>query len=272
MVVELAGRDVHGHLHRAAVQAVEAYRFSAAFDERPLAEVHDEPRVLCEGDELARRELAEGRMLPADERLVAGDLVAVEVYDCLVIEPELSAADPVAQLRDSLRALDGDAVELGVEEGVTDVGMAFCAVHRDVGLPQQRLVVVPEGDADARARLEDAGAALQRTGDLVEQPLGHTHRVVGGERLCQNDSELVAAEPGGGVAGPNRPLDPSADLVQHLVAEVVAPTVVDSLEAVEVDVEQPGRLPLLAAEHDRVAQPLVEEGAVGETGQRVVEG
>jgi hypothetical protein len=60
--------------------------------------------------------------------------------------------------------------------------------------------------------------------------------------------------------------------VQHLVAEVVAPAVVDPFEVVEVDVEQAGRMRGVVPELDGVAEPLVEEGAVRETGQRVVEG
>src|ERR1700756_584694 len=60
--------------------------------------------------------------------------------------------------------------------------------------------------------------------------------------------------------------------MQHLVAEVVTPTVVDPLEVVEVDVQQPGRGPRLVAELDRVAQALLEVGAVREAGEGVVEG
>ena len=97
-------------------------------------------------------------------------------------------------------------------------------------------------------------------------------RVVRRHRLRQDDRELVAAEAGRGVPGTDRALDAPADLVQHLVAEVVAPAVVDPLEVVEVDVQQPCRLPLVVPQLDRVLQPLVEEGAVREAGQRVVQG
>src|SRR5436190_2802521 len=96
--------------------------------------------------------------------------------------------------------------------------------------------------------------------------------MLGRERLRENDRELIAAEASGRVAGSDRLLDPLADLLEHLVAEVVAPPVVDRLEVVEVDVEQTGRLALLVPELDRVAEALVEEGPVGEAGQRVVEG
>ena len=52
----------------------------------------------------------------------------------------------------------------------------------------------------------------------------------------------------------------------------MAPAVVDPLEVVEVDVEQPGRVPFVVPELDRVLEPLVEEGAVRQAGQRVVQG
>ena len=67
-------------------------------------------------------------------------------------------------------------------------------------------------------------------------------------------------------------LDALADLAQHRVAEVVSPAVVDPLEVVEVDVEQPGRVPLIVPQLDGVLEPLVEEGTVRQPGQRVVEG
>ena len=113
---------------------------------------------------------------------------------------------------------------------------------------QHRLVVLAEGDADAGGRVERSRAALERPRDLGEQALGDSHRVLGRHGLGQDDGELVAAEARGGVAGAHRLLDPPADLVQHLVAEVVAPAVVDPLEVVEVDVEEPRRLSRLVPE------------------------
>ena len=163
-MVELARRDVDRHVHRAAVQAVEVGRLRARLGEHPFAEPDDEARLLGERDELAGRELAGGRVLPADERLVARDLVAVEVDDGLVVEPELLARDALAQLADPLRPLDGDTVELRVEERVAHLGVALRPVHGDVGLFEQRLVVAAEGDSDARGRIERPGAAFERPG------------------------------------------------------------------------------------------------------------
>src|SRR6478672_2494825 len=271
-MVELAGRDVDRHLHRASVQLAQAGRFGTRLCEHPLAQADDEPRLFSEWDELAGRELARSRMLPSDERLVAHDPAALEIDHGLVVESELTAGDTLAQLADPLRPVECGAVEVRIEERVADIGMCFRPVHRDVGFLDQRLVVVAEGDADARVRVQRARPAVHRPADLFEQPLRNPHGMFGRERLRENDRELIAAEASGGVAGPDRLLDPLADLLEHLVAEVVAPPVVDRLELVEVDVEQTGRLALLMPELDRVTEALVEEGPVGEAGQRVVEG
>ena len=159
-----------------------------------------------------------------------------------------------------------------IEERVAHFGVALSAIHGDVGLFEQRLVVAAEGDPDARARIERRGAGLERPADLREQPLRDRDRVVRRHGLRQDDGELVAAEAGCRVSGPHRVLDALADLAQHRVAEVVSPAVVDPLEVVEVDVEQPGRVPLIVPQLDGVLEPLVEEGAVRQPGQRVVEG
>ena len=62
------------------------------------------------------------------------------------------------------------------------------------------------------------------------------------------------------------------DLLEQLVAGVVAEAVVDLLEAVEVD-EQHGerRRAERSRPRERLVEPVAEERAVGETGQAVVE-
>src|SRR5207244_6531881 len=174
----------------------------AGLREHPFAEPDDEARLLGERDEVAGWQLAGCRVLPADERLVARDLVAVEVDDGLVVEPKLLAQDALAELADSLRPLDGNAVELRIEERVAHFGVALSAIPGDVGLFEQLLVVAAEGDPDARARIERRGAGLERPADLREQPLRDRDRVVRRHGLRQDDGELVAAEAGCRVAGP----------------------------------------------------------------------
>ena len=65
---------------------------------------------------------------------------------------------------------------------------------------------------------------------------------------------------------------PLADRAQHLVAAREPEQIVDQLEAVEI--EDHHRQPLLVAPRplDRLGQPVVEQQAIGQPGQRVVVG
>lgn len=84
--------------------------------------------------------------------------------------------------------------------------------------------------------------------------------------------ELVAAEAGRGVTGPHGLLEAASGLDEQLVARLVAETVVDRLEAVEVDEEHRGAGVTGAAAAESLADPLGEQGAVGQVGERVVLG
>ena len=84
--------------------------------------------------------------------------------------------------------------------------------------------------------------------------------------------ELVPAEPGDGVgAAADRP-QPPGDLDQQLVADGVPEAVVDRLEPVEVEHEHGGQVPAASGAGDGLVDALGQQRAVGEIGQRVVEG
>ena len=72
-------------------------------------------------------------------------------------------------------------------------------------------------------------------GQPARDPLRHHVRL----RAGHDDHELVAAVPAGEVAAPARGLEVVADACQDLVADGVAVDVVDLLEAVHVDHDQP---------------------------------
>ena len=65
----------------------------AGLPQHPFADRHDEPRLLRERDELAGRNDAPLRMIPAQQGLEAACLVALDVDDWLVVEFELAIAE-----------------------------------------------------------------------------------------------------------------------------------------------------------------------------------
>ena len=70
----------------------------AGLPQHPLAERHDQPGLLGERNELGRRDHAALGMVPAQQRLEAADLVALEVDERLVVELELAVGERLAQV------------------------------------------------------------------------------------------------------------------------------------------------------------------------------
>ncbi|EXI77361.1 MAG: hypothetical protein AW10_03851 [Candidatus Accumulibacter appositus] len=90
--------------------------------------------------------------------------------------------------------------------------------------------------------------------------------------VLEHDHELVAAEAGNRIAFTNAGRQSLADLFQQTVAHVVSEGIVERLEIVEID-EQQGPLSVSArARHQRQAQTVVQQAAVGQAGERVVKG
>ena len=91
--------------------------------------------------------------------------------------------------------------------------------------------------------------------------------------LVQENRELVAAEPGERVARPQARLEAARHRDEQLVADQVAETVVDDLEAVEIEIErrEPAADAALLELFEAAAEPLDEHRAVAEPGQRIEE-
>src|SRR3954452_454770 len=89
--------------------------------------------------------------------------------------------------------------------------------------------------------------------------------------VLTEDDELVAAEAGDRVRGPQRVLEAPGDVAQEAVAGGVAERVVDELEAVEVH-EQHGDVAGLAARaYQGVPEAVEEERAVRQAGEGIVQ-
>src|ERR1035438_398154 len=91
-------------------------------------------------------------------------------------------------------------------------------------------------------------------------------------RLGHEQGELVAAEPGDRVVFAQSLSKAPSDLSQHLIAGRVAERVVDLLEPNQVHYQHGQLTAALLRLGDRLSDALVKEGAIGEPGERVVQG
>ena len=236
------------------------------------------PGLLGQRDEVQRRDETARRVLPADERLEPLDRARRELDHRLVVQDELAVVDGALQVRLELEALERRVVHRGFEDLVAALAGLLGHVHRDVGVPQQLLGALGTAGPGVGGRDADRGAGedllaleVERTLERREDPRGDLGRVDPVPAVLEQDRELVAAEPSGGVGLPERVLQPLADLAEHPVARRVAERVVDRLEVVQVheqdrDREVVPRLPL-----DHVLDAVLEQRPVREPRDRVVE-
>jgi hypothetical protein len=146
----------------------------------------------------------------------------------------------------------------------------YIAVRTLQQLVERDAVLRIDGDADARRDAQDQLADPARRRDRVEQ-LGRDRRdLLLVADVDQQADELVAAVAADRVAGTHRTFETLRHHLQQVVADGMAVSVVDRLEAVEVDVEQAELVGVRLAATERLARTLVERRAVREAGQVVV--
>ena len=103
--------------------------------------------------------------------------------------------------------------------------------------------------------------------DAIRDPGSLIDRV----QVLAQHRELVPAEPGDRVGRSHGTAHPLGGLAQQLVARRVPEVVVDALEAVEIDEQDGDSLARLARALDGMAEPVGEEDAIGEAGERVAQ-
>ncbi len=129
-----------------------------------------------------------------------------------------------------------------------------------------------QGDADGGGDEDLVPAEVERRGQLRPDAGGGAAGFRRLLQLLEQDGELVAAQARDGVSRPHAAFEAARHLDQQQVALQVAEAVVDHLEAVEIQ-EHHGQPVVVVAlrPRQRRAQPVHEQRAVGQTGERVVE-
>src|SRR4051794_21899266 len=104
--------------------------------------------------------------------------------------------------------------------------------------------------------------------EAAQQPPGDVEGVTA---VFDEYGELVATESGDGVTRAHAGTQPLADPDEQLVADRMPERVVDCLEVVYVDQQHRYGSHVTTVQRQRVLEPVVEEGAVGQTGEDIVE-
>ena len=172
--------------------------------------------------------------------------------------------------------MDGVGVHVGPVHLEASLAVALGKVHGEVGVPKQivgRLLrALAEGDADAGPHRDVVVVDAERRNEGFGDALGDHLGCLGHRARLDQHGELVATETGDRVTGPGGGSEPFGHGDQQAVAGRVSEAVVDRLEVVEVQEQHGDRVgPPVASVHG-VGEPVKEQGAVGQAGERVVEG
>jgi hypothetical protein len=162
---------------------------------------------------------------------------------------------------------------LGHSVGVDDhavLALGLGQVHREVGVAEQRVGVAVAGvggggDPDTGADRDRSAVQGDRHGQAGQDALGDTAGGIG--TTVDHERELVTADAGDDVARADAAAQSLGEGHQQLVALGVAPAVVDVLEVVDVHEQDADRGTAL----ENAVGDLLEQGAVGQAGQRVAE-
>ncbi len=212
-------------------------------------------------------------MRPAHQRLDADDPPGRQVDLRLVGNADLLERHGVVQ-----RLLDRrPAAHLEVEPAVKHLhavsALLLGAIHRDVAVAEQRLhiraVIGAERAADRDA---DEGALpgdADRVGHPGDDPVRQRDRRfrIG---ILHPDDELVAAHPRHHRIAPQAGQQPFGHQAQQRVAGAMAERVVDVLEMIQIKEQQRELAAGPLAAIDRLGEPLGQQCAVRQAGERVM--
>ncbi len=264
--------------HHADLDAARAPvgELAAGLVDDPLADRHDQPRLLGQRDEDGRCNLAELGRVPAQQRLDGGECAVDRIDLRLEHQPKLVARDRVAQQQLDLQLLLRAVVQVAGEEIDAVAPARLGLVHRGVGMAHQLVhvgrVVGEHRDADAARDVQLQRLDQARRAQRGQQPLRDLQRLAAAGHAVQQHHEFVAAEAADDIGVADRLAQALRHELEQRVAGLVAERVVDGLEAVEVDEQHRDRLAGAGRLQHRLAQPLLRDAAVRQAGQQVVVG
>ena len=243
--------------------------------QHPAVHGGDQGALLGDRDELVGREKSETGALPADQGLGADHPFVGQRHDRLVQDAKLVAGDGPAQGVAHRELGVHGQLHRAVEDRGTGLAADLRLVHGQVRLPQQ---VLGGGGGVGRRDEADAGAddglvIPDREGrrELAADPGGDGRhdRAVG--HVGAHHDELVTSQTGDHVFRAQARADALAGQHEELVADCVSQTVVDLLEAVQVDEQDGQALSGAGARRERLVEVPDQGGPVGQPGQRVLQ-
>ena len=213
-------------------------------------------------------------MVPPDQRLETGDVLAGSIDAWLIGEPQLAPLERDAQVRFHELPHARGLVHLGREEPEAALAGGLGGVEREVGVAHQivggAIVIVRSDDADGGADRHRGAADGVRARQAVDDALRELRQIRLRGHARHNHLEFVTAKPPDLSTSTHFVGQPESDQPQQRVASRVAKCIVDRLEAIEIKQEyRAAVLPPDRADECVVERPA-KSFAVGKPRKRVL--
>src|SRR5579864_1779278 len=286
---EVAGTEIDSHVEGWAERAPKR-KLQTSLANYPLIDKSHEAAVFGGVEEGAGRDESLFRVLPPDEGFETNDLARVDLENRLESNPELTVIEGRAKIGFEFQAANGAILHRGIEKfgassthglGTAQGGFDVAQQIIGSGLPRRA-----ERDANAERAARLTLPENQRSGGRGLDTLGDAEHIAGIRTSFEQNRELVSADAredqiaGRSFAGAGEHLgfaetglQPSRDFDKRLITGRGAESVIEILEAINVG-EQKSVAERGIALCLRVTtlETVEEQAAVGQTGERVVQG
>ena len=272
---KLARRDIDGNPGNEQAAIAKVNDLAAGRFDDPVSDQIHQPAIAGDGEEVLGQQASAGGMVPADERFHSDRISIGDFDDRLKFQFELSCGNRFAQFDFGTRVRLGHLIKFGREEAVTVPAPSLCIVHGEIGQPQKLVSIVAiardQRDADAGAHNLFDAVYLVRTVDIPQQASAATADLVRPCHSAKDQRKLIATDAGGDFVRLNDRVEALCNLAQQDVARLVAARIIDDLEPIEIEQQQGCASRLVLSLVDGLSQPFLEESAVRQAGEHVVQ-
>src|SRR5579884_951904 len=212
-------------------------------------------------------------MVPAKQRLEAGDLARPERDDRLVVHPKCVLLNALPEIGFDLQLPHGMRVDCGFEDLTARFSSALRAMHSDSGVAQRRfgLVNIHQCDSNTHSNHNVVTANRNWRGNSALDALSDLPGILYGFDAVQQHRKFVSCETGSHITRPKAFRQGSCYACQQFVSDSVPQTFVDHFETIDVDDEQRevARSSSLAPGSGAL-QPVEKRFTIRQTDQRIV--
>ena len=244
IVRELRGGDVDAHTDVACAQSTPSGRHRAGLVEHPLADLPHVDGPLGCGQELGWQQRAQRRVVPAQKRLERLDPPVDEGDDGLIEELELARLERAREVARDGQGAKSCGAGLRVEQRPAMLALLLRAIERQVRVAQQVVGAptreITQSDPDAGAHHDASAFGDDGTFQVVKKAFGHRRGQVRRQAGSEDHGELVSSVPGHHVSRTYGRAQSRSHLTEELVTSLVAQGIIDGLEVVEVEDQEPG--------------------------------